>query len=245
MDCVGSPQAGTWRHSDLALPVCSGPSTKEKGNEEEGPVSRALEPLTGIEPARPAWKAGVLPLNYSDVWCREQIPPTPGGLLVCSELPRRFMRRGYGLPRVEPLAGLEPAASWLQISCSTAEPQRRILCVCGTGRTRTGDTASIALLPTDVLSHGARYRRARFYLHVTCTDRVKRVQESRKPLQRNDFFTCLLLAYRPVDPKPPAPRSVSSSVSTSSRSSALGIRQGTMTSCAIRSPRLMYTSFLL
>ena len=27
-----------------------------------------LEPLTGIEPARPAWKAGVLPLNYRDVW---------------------------------------------------------------------------------------------------------------------------------------------------------------------------------
>lgn len=24
-----------------------------------------VEPLTGIEPAPPAWKAGVLPLNYS------------------------------------------------------------------------------------------------------------------------------------------------------------------------------------
>ena len=24
-----------------------------------------MEPLTGIEPANPAWKAGVLPLNYS------------------------------------------------------------------------------------------------------------------------------------------------------------------------------------
>ena len=42
---VGLPQAGTWRHSDLALPVCSGPSTKEKGNEEEGLVS--LSPGAG------------------------------------------------------------------------------------------------------------------------------------------------------------------------------------------------------
>ena len=26
-----------------------------------------LEPLTGIEPAHPAWKAGVLPLNYGGI----------------------------------------------------------------------------------------------------------------------------------------------------------------------------------
>lgn len=26
-----------------------------------------LEPMTGIGPAYPAWKAGVLPLNYTDI----------------------------------------------------------------------------------------------------------------------------------------------------------------------------------
>lgn len=34
---------------------------------------------------------------------------------------------GLWLPRVEPLVGFEPTACWLQISCSTAELQRRIL----------------------------------------------------------------------------------------------------------------------
>ena len=31
------------------------------------------------------------------------------------------------MQRVEPLVGFEPTASWLQISCSTAEPQRHFL----------------------------------------------------------------------------------------------------------------------
>lgn len=31
MSMVGLPQAGIWRHSDLALPVYSGPSTKRRG----------------------------------------------------------------------------------------------------------------------------------------------------------------------------------------------------------------------
>ena len=30
-------------------------------------TSSILEPVTGIGPAYPAWKAGVLPLNYTDV----------------------------------------------------------------------------------------------------------------------------------------------------------------------------------
>lgn len=37
-----------------------------------------VEPVTGIGPALPAWKAGALPLSYAGGWCREQIPPTPG-----------------------------------------------------------------------------------------------------------------------------------------------------------------------
>ena len=50
-----------------------------------GAFIMALEPVTGIGPAQPAWKAGVLPLNYTDGWCREQMLLAPGGLLVCSE----------------------------------------------------------------------------------------------------------------------------------------------------------------
>lgn len=41
-----------------------------------------VEPVTGIGPALPAWKAGALPLSYAGGWCREQIPPTPCGLPV-------------------------------------------------------------------------------------------------------------------------------------------------------------------
>lgn len=56
----------------------------------------ALEPLTGIGPAHPAWKAGVLPLNYSDEWCRERIPPAPGGLLVFPSRQKTRGRNSYG-----------------------------------------------------------------------------------------------------------------------------------------------------
>lgn len=30
-------------------------------------MEKRLEPVTGIEPALPAWKAGALPLSYADV----------------------------------------------------------------------------------------------------------------------------------------------------------------------------------
>lgn len=51
-----------------ALPVFPGRQYPRKGCEGSG--QDPLEPVTGIEPARPAWKAGVLPLNYTDGWCR-------------------------------------------------------------------------------------------------------------------------------------------------------------------------------
>ena len=39
--------------------------------------SQVLERVTGIEPALPAWEAGVLPLNYTrkvlSITCQEQI----------------------------------------------------------------------------------------------------------------------------------------------------------------------------
>ena len=37
-------------------------------SKERGYLRRQLEPVTGIEPVRPDWKSGVLPLNYTDVW---------------------------------------------------------------------------------------------------------------------------------------------------------------------------------
>ena len=40
-----------------------------------GPAS--LEPPTGIEPAHPAWEAGVLPLNYGGIYCPTGIAPGP------------------------------------------------------------------------------------------------------------------------------------------------------------------------
>ena len=71
----------------------------------------ALEPVTGLGPAFPAWKAGALPLSYTDGWCRECLAATPGG---CRSSPAArkevIMRRGSGVPRVVGIAGVEPAA---------------------------------------------------------------------------------------------------------------------------------------
>ena len=44
----------------------------------------ALERVMGIEPTRPAWKAGILPLNYTRLWCVSKLPynhTTKGGAL--------------------------------------------------------------------------------------------------------------------------------------------------------------------
>ena len=41
---------------------------KRERNEVQNASFSLVEPLTGIEPVYPAWKAGVLPLNYSGIW---------------------------------------------------------------------------------------------------------------------------------------------------------------------------------
>ena len=48
-----------------ALPVCSGPP--QEGRKEWDRLTDPMEPVTGIGPALPAWKAGALPLSYTDV----------------------------------------------------------------------------------------------------------------------------------------------------------------------------------
>lgn len=59
-----------------------------------------VEPVTGIGPAYPAWKAGVLPLNYTDgcalgMWARLPRAARLSGLSETEK--RRFMQRGkYG-----------------------------------------------------------------------------------------------------------------------------------------------------
>lgn len=46
---------------------------------------KRLEPVTGIEPALPAWKAGALPLSYTDIRCpAASARLTPPGLPVYS-----------------------------------------------------------------------------------------------------------------------------------------------------------------
>ena len=69
-----------------------------KGEKGNGACLMALEPVTGIGPAYPAWKAGVLPLNYTDGWCREQIPPTPGGCLSFQAVRRKSFGEVMGYP---------------------------------------------------------------------------------------------------------------------------------------------------
>lgn len=55
-------------------------------------LAAPVEPVTGIEPACPAWKAGALPLSYADVLPRavyEQRPRSSG----LSRLPEHKERR--------------------------------------------------------------------------------------------------------------------------------------------------------
>ena len=76
----GIPTSQPCSYELQALPLSYGPvlwSGRQDSNLRPlDPKSRALaklsyvrilEPVTGIEPAYPAWKAGVLPLNYTDV----------------------------------------------------------------------------------------------------------------------------------------------------------------------------------
>ena len=44
-----------------------------------------LEPVTGIEPAYPAWKAGVLPLNYTGI-LRWEHGSNPPAVFPCCQL---------------------------------------------------------------------------------------------------------------------------------------------------------------
>lgn len=76
----------------LATPLCSGQFWSYPGPEQE---ERCMEPLTGIEPASPAWKAGVLPLHHIGR-CRS-FPAVKKQKAFCT----------YGVV-LEPMEGLEP-----------------------------------------------------------------------------------------------------------------------------------------
>ncbi len=47
---------------------------------------KKLERVMGIEPTRPAWKAGILPLNYTRTACRN--PVTPSDCTILSDSAR-------------------------------------------------------------------------------------------------------------------------------------------------------------
>ena len=68
----------TWQAHDSCQALLVFPSRHRRKVKKRWATMDTLEPATGIEPALPAWKAGALPLSYTDGWCREQIPPTPG-----------------------------------------------------------------------------------------------------------------------------------------------------------------------
>ena len=94
-------------------------------------LRRRIERVMGIEPTSPAWKAGVLPLNYTRTVGREGFEPPKayaGRFTVCSLWPLGhlpslsiILNRLLCLMNIyEPPRGLEPPTDWLQISCSTS-----------------------------------------------------------------------------------------------------------------------------
>lgn len=74
---------------------------------------KRLEPVTGIEPALPAWKAGALPLSYTDIGAQGADKTDPQVFssfrAASTKKERRILCRGPATSPVEPPAGLEPA----------------------------------------------------------------------------------------------------------------------------------------
>lgn len=75
-------------------------------------MKNRVEPVTGIGPAWSAWKAGVLPLNYTDGWCPGRPCRSAPGLPVLSGLSAKSIRRrlltALPLTPLEEAAGIEP-----------------------------------------------------------------------------------------------------------------------------------------
>ena len=73
-----------------------------------------LERVKRIELSQSAWKAEVLPLNYTRILGRLMgIEPTNVGATI------RCVNHFATIAILVPEAGLEPATYWLQVSCST------------------------------------------------------------------------------------------------------------------------------
>ena len=79
-------------------------------------TGRILERLKGIEPSSKAWKASVLPLNYSRkltmVGRAGLEPATRGFSVLC------YYQLSYR-PILVPPIGFEPMTNWLRVSYST------------------------------------------------------------------------------------------------------------------------------
>lgn len=80
-------------------------------------IAFRLEPVRGIEPPQPAWKAGVLPLNYTDISEADQnCPPRPGLSRVSIERGIPYVMTGWSqLPDLnrrppDPKSGALPSA---------------------------------------------------------------------------------------------------------------------------------------
>lgn len=101
-----------------------------------------MEPMTGIGPAYPAWKAGVLPLNYIDMegTSNQEMMPSlvpgdgarhRGGVSLTIWRKEETARAGAATPNpntamsgnifpMEPIGGFEPSTYRLQNGCSTS-----------------------------------------------------------------------------------------------------------------------------
>ena len=77
-------------------------------------LRRRIERVMGIEPTSPAWKAGVLPLNYTRKVGREGFEPPKayaGRFTVCSLWPLGHLPQNSFFQKtnsLEPPRGLEP-----------------------------------------------------------------------------------------------------------------------------------------
>ena len=74
-NCVGKKEDFIARPSGVLCPGCQFTTNPFDSSTYKSQKKRArfaypflLERVTGIEPARPAWKAGILPLNYTRVF---------------------------------------------------------------------------------------------------------------------------------------------------------------------------------
>ena len=89
-----------WEMEPCIIECAQGGGTKKGSPDTKGFPDKKIEQVMGIEPTYLAWKASVLPLNYT-------------------RMLHIFILLGFSIFKSMPRAGIEPATRGFSVLCST------------------------------------------------------------------------------------------------------------------------------